>query len=445
MSTPPVRRFLGYDWFKLAVAVILLLLLLIFMLRGCGAQPTTAVPSATAVAAVTAAALPAPVITGPADGQTVAPDSPLTLAGTGAPGSNVEVLRGATLLGTATVGTDGTWSFEVTPQRGTNTFAVRLAGANTAAGSITLNGDPAAAASATADTTATAAASAVAEAPLAITQPADGQAVAAGATFALAGTGTPGSKIEIVQNDTVLGTATVGADGKWSFDVTPQGGPTSYAVRPAGSTAAATSITVNAEGGTADTTATAAATAAAETTATAAAPAASNGQPAVTNPQDGATVQPGPQTISGTGPAGSKLEVVNGDQVLATVDVTADGTWQANVDLAQGTAALGVRPVGGDSTATNPIRVTVGDAALATCQTLAVNCDAWVQRQGGLALRMRAGPGTDKDIVTRLPIGTQMKVLEGPQDATNIQWWRVRTTGGQEGWVAGDQIRLQPD
>ena len=76
---------------------------------------------------------------------------------------------------------------------------------------------------------------------------------------------------------------------------------------------------------------------------------------------------------------------------------------------------------------------------------MAVNCQAWVTRAQGRGLRLRAGAGTDQAIVEVLPIGTQMTLLEGPQQIGDTPWWRVRTTGGKEGWVAGNNLVLQPD
>jgi uncharacterized protein YgiM (DUF1202 family) len=58
---------------------------------------------------------------------------------------------------------------------------------------------------------------------------------------------------------------------------------------------------------------------------------------------------------------------------------------------------------------------------------------------------LRTGAGTDQSISAKLPVGTQMKLLEGPQAANGLSWWRVRTIGGREGWVAGEELRLQPD
>ena len=78
--------------------------------------------------------------------------------------------------------------------------------------------------------------------------------------------------------------------------------------------------------------------------------------------------------------------------------------------------------------------------------TLSVGSSAWVTQAGGLPLRLRSQPGLAKDtVIDRLPPGTQMTLLEGPQPHDNHLWWRIRTTDGREGWVAGEDLRTQPD
>ena len=263
----------------------------------------------------------------------------------------------------------------------------------------------------------------VAEAAPAITAPAAGASVAAGQPLTISGTGTPGSTIEVLSGDTVVGTATVGDDGAWTMDVTPAAGEAQYVARAQGGTATSAPVAVAVTDGPVAT---------------------PSGVLALTQPADGAQLAPGQQTFSGTAAPGLAVEVRNGDAVVATATAGADGNWTATGNLEAGTAALSVRPAGqdGDFPA---IRVTIGDAAQQFCQTLAVNCNAWVQRAGGKRLRMRDGAGTSAGIITYLPIGTQMTLLEGPQQANDLPWWRVRTTGGQEGWVAGSELLLQPD
>jgi hypothetical protein len=109
-----------------------------------------------------------------------------------------------------------------------------------------------------------------------------------------------------------------------------------------------------------------------------------------------------------------------------------------------GYAAYSARPAGSTDVAATPIRVSIGSAA-AGCDSLAINCDAWVTRTGGRILRLRAGVGTSQPVLFKLPVGTQLKLLEGPQPANGYTWWRIITLGGREGWVAGEELRTKPD
>jgi uncharacterized protein YgiM (DUF1202 family) len=76
---------------------------------------------------------------------------------------------------------------------------------------------------------------------------------------------------------------------------------------------------------------------------------------------------------------------------------------------------------------------------------LAVGGTAYVTRAGGLPLRLRTGAGLNNEISGRLQPGTEMQLLEGPKQADNHAWWRIRTSDGREGWVAGEELRTQPD
>ena len=76
---------------------------------------------------------------------------------------------------------------------------------------------------------------------------------------------------------------------------------------------------------------------------------------------------------------------------------------------------------------------------------IAVGGTAYVTRAGGMPLRMRSGAGLNHEVVDRLAPGTQMTLLEGPHQADNHAWWRIRTTDNREGWVAGEELRSQPD
>lgn len=509
------RRWIGYDWFKLIVALILAALLLLF--RSAASTETTAVTPATSpppVATVASGAqITAPVLTSPAPGAQAAPgpitfsgtaapgvevqllvdgvpagkaraaadgtwtlnatvDTPgarqvviqalddkgavaaaasparlsiaaptpqlaapaldlpaqppaagnVVLSGTGTPGAKVEIVVDGASAGTATVGADGKWSLPVTLSPGDHEIIAR---ALDAAGQIAAVAPPArvSVSAAAQAPTAETASGAAAQAP-AITAPATGATVDSG-NLTLTGSGTPGSQVEILDGDSLIGTATVGADGAWSFATTATAGAHSYAVRPAGeATAASARVAISVP----------------------AAPAAAGAQPpAITAPADGAQLDGGPIMLAGTGAPGSQVEILDSDKVVGTVTVGADGTWSFQAVPSGNTAAYSARPAGSADVAGKPIRVTIGAAPAGACNSLAVNCDAWVTRTGGLMLRLRASAGTSQVILAKLPVGTQMKLLEGPQAANGFNWWRVRTVGGREGWVAGEELRPQPD
>jgi hypothetical protein len=76
---------------------------------------------------------------------------------------------------------------------------------------------------------------------------------------------------------------------------------------------------------------------------------------------------------------------------------------------------------------------------------LAPGGTAWVTRAGGLPLRLRSGPSLEGKILDRLAPGTQMTLVEGPRQADGHAWWHIRTTDNREGWVAGEELRTQPD
>jgi hypothetical protein len=76
---------------------------------------------------------------------------------------------------------------------------------------------------------------------------------------------------------------------------------------------------------------------------------------------------------------------------------------------------------------------------------LAPGATAYVTRAGGLPLRLRSGPSLNDSILGRLQPGTSMTLQEGPRQADGHAWWHIRTPDGREGWVAGEDLRTQPD
>lgn len=76
---------------------------------------------------------------------------------------------------------------------------------------------------------------------------------------------------------------------------------------------------------------------------------------------------------------------------------------------------------------------------------LAVGGQAWVTRAGGLPLRLRSAPNLQGNVLDRLQPGTQMTLLDGPQQSDGHAWWHIRASDGREGWVAGEDLRTQAD
>lgn len=66
---------------------------------------------------------------------------------------------------------------------------------------------------------------------------------------------------------------------------------------------------------------------------------------------------------------------------------------------------------------------------------------AWVRQEGGKNLRRRSSPSLQSDVLDSLVPGTQLELLEGPQQADGHAWWRIRVIEGREGWVAGEELQ----
>jgi len=76
---------------------------------------------------------------------------------------------------------------------------------------------------------------------------------------------------------------------------------------------------------------------------------------------------------------------------------------------------------------------------------IAVGATVVVQGVGTDGLNVRADAGTAAEILETVPEGTNLVVLEGPQEADGLTWWKVRTPAGQEGWAADTYLVLAPN
>ncbi|MCB9430585.1 MAG: VWA domain-containing protein [Ardenticatenaceae bacterium] len=217
----------------------------------------------------------------------------LTLAGTGTPGTVVEIFRDGVSLGTADVGTDGKWSFDVDmPNAGDYNFSVKALNATgdvvaeSAAQTLTIN------------------------APEIALPTFNLPELPTVGPFTLTGTGTPGSTIEIIRNGVSLGTTTVGSDGNWSFDLDlPDFGDYDFTLN-----------TLDGSGnvlGSVDL------------------PTVSLTTPDIALPTFNLPELPavGPFTLTGTGTPGSTIEIIRNGVSLGTATVDPDGNWSFDLDL----------------------------------------------------------------------------------------------------------------
>lgn len=151
-----------------------------------------------------------------------------TLTGTGTPNSRVQLFNGSTALGIATVGADGQWRYNANLEPGAATLSAKA-----------LQGEKPTLESNKLDLT-IGALSAGPQASLegiSINEPrVDVNAFLPNAPFQLTGTGVAGESLEVYDGATKIGDAVVGADGAWSFTVTPSSaGDHDYSVRKTGS------------------------------------------------------------------------------------------------------------------------------------------------------------------------------------------------------------------
>lgn len=80
---------------------------------------------------------------------------------------------------------------------------------------------------------------------------------------------------------------------------------------------------------------------------------------------------------------------------------------------------------------------------LPTPDRLTLGGYAQVSGTGGDALRLRSDPGLQTTTLETVPEGTRLLILDGPRDADNLTWWRLRNpASGAEGWAA--QLYLAP-
>ena len=63
----------------------------------------------------------------------------------------------------------------------------------------------------------------------------------------------------------------------------------------------------------------------------------------------------------------------------------------------------------------------------------------------GAGLNLREQPTTYARVAGNAPEGTVLTVLEGPRDADDYVWWRLRAPDGAEGWGAANWLVLKTE
>ena len=238
-------------------------------------------------------AITAPVISGPADGSTVAPNPIIT--GTGEVGATITVLEGATTVCTTIVDAAGEWSCASTLAAGPHTItATQTDVANNTSGAAT-------------------ASFTVADLPIvSVTTPAIINA-ANETSYAVAGTCSIGQGLVTLTIGPLTTTTACSSSGTYTATIdtsaVPEGDVT---VRASQTNVTGTGI--DSQDTTKDTIVLA---------------------PVLTSPSNGSTVAPNP-AISGTGEPGATVTVLEGATTICTTTVATDGSWTCASTLSFG-------------------------------------------------------------------------------------------------------------
>jgi hypothetical protein len=97
-----------------------------------------------------------------------------------------------------------------------------------------------------------------------------------------------------------------------------------------------------------------------------------------------------------------------------------------------------------------PVLPTPTSSFNATPQTsdniILVGTSVIVSGTGGDGLRLRFSPGLESKIRLLAPDGTQLQVMDGPQQMDNYTWWYLENPGdrNQRGWAVADFLSPVP-
>jgi len=369
MTVDPERA-RPYDRFKLIVAVILAALLIIFCLLAQSAAQVAGSPTATAAPAPATAAPrptePPPVSLAAPTVNAAVNAGAVTLTGTGTPNSTVQIVVDGQVAGTAKVDGNGQWRFDADLAPGDHDI---VANALDAGGIVAASAAPLRVA-----------------VPLPLVAPSL-DALASGLApgkIPLSGTGSPNSTVQVVIDGQLAGTATVGADGKWTFEADLAAGEhklEAKALDAAGAVAAA-AAPVNVR----------------------LAEAAQLAAPVLDLPATPLTV--GTQTLTGAGTPGSNVTYTitgttgGGGGLLDPLG--ADGRWSFDFDFTAAgdyVVALAASSADGSQTlAAEPVTLTIGSAT-AQAPTITAPAEGGTVTDDALTVRGTGTPGSTVQVL----------------------------------------------
>lgn len=121
----------------------------------------------------------------------------------------------------------------------------------------------------------------------------------------------------------------------------------------------------------------------------------------------------------------------NKDKDKTTADQTqtvAIATQNARLALAAGTPSI---------TATTPAATPTATASALKGKS------ATISGLGGDVLRLRAQPNISSDILDKLKDGDKVKILDGPVNADQLEWYKIEAANGKVGWVVKKYVVIQ--
>jgi hypothetical protein len=281
--------------------------------------------------------------------------SALTITGTGEVGAQVELFDGTTSLGTATVGSAGTFTKDISLATGAHSVTAK---ATDLAGNV---GEPSVALEITIDPAATFTLDLATEDDTGSSNTDNLTNKTSGLT--ITGTTTADASVELFDGTTSLGTVVAGADGKFSKDISLAEGAHAVTAKVAGGAASSDALNITVDT-TLPTTLGAPDLAAADDTGI-------SSTDNITNKTTGLTIQGVVATIS-------TLEMFVDGVSVGTLSTAANGSFAKDIDLAEGTHAItlkGIDPAGNVGEDSAALQITVDTTAPASPSALDLAAD----------------------------------------------------------------------